>query len=52
MLIALIIIHSVNIGGLLLIVELAIKMEYVNAKEEEKKMRKSDNGSDNVDYLT
>jgi len=50
MLMALIVTHWTDVAGLLLIVELAIKMEYVTAKEEGKKMQKSDVGSENVDY--
>jgi hypothetical protein len=49
---ALIVSHSTDIAGLLLIVELAIKMEYVNGKEEGKKMQKSDFASDKVASIT
>ena len=50
--VTLIIIRSINVTGLLLIIELAIKMEYVNAKEEGKKMRKLDMASDKLASLS
>jgi hypothetical protein len=49
--IALIVNHSTDIAGLLLIVELAIKMEYVTGKEEGNKMQKSNLASDKVASL-